>query len=149
MTKIQEGCGHGCSYCIVPCVRGPEHSIPMKTVLEEIEAKADNGCQEIVLTGTRIGTYEGRIEELIRRILKETSVPRIRLSSFQPEELSPFLIGLWENNDRVCRHIHLALQSGSQSVLERMNRAYSIVEYETAVNTIRNAMPDIAVTTDI
>jgi threonylcarbamoyladenosine tRNA methylthiotransferase MtaB len=149
MTKIQDGCSHSCSYCIVPFVRGPEHSIPMKTVLDEIEAQADNGCQEIVLTGTRIGTYEGRIEELIRRILKETSIPRIRLSSLQPEELSPFLIGLWENNDRVCRHIHLALQSGSQSVLERMNRAYTIVEYEAAVKTVRDAMPDIAVTTDI
>ena len=149
MTKIQDGCSHRCTYCIVPYVRGPEYSIPMKTVLEEIETKAENGCKEIVLTETRIGTYEGRIEELIRHILKDTSIPRIRLSSLQPEELSPFLISLWENNDRVCRHIHMALQSGSKSVLKRMNRAYTVGEYKAAVKAIRDAMPDIALTTDI
>jgi len=151
MVKVQEGCSHYCSYCIVPHVRGSERSIPAKSVIDEICTMVDDGYKEIVLTGTRIGTYKnaGGLTGLLRRILDQTTVPRIHLSSLQPAEITPDLIDLWQSDTRICRHLHLALQSGSDAVLRRMNRGYSIDEYEAAVNRMREAMPDVAVTTDI
>lgn len=149
--KIQEGCSQGCSYCIVPYVRGPEKSKSIESILTEIKARVGEGYKEIVLTGTRIGTFEGKgsLEMLVKRILEETLIPRIRLSSLQSQELSPSLIELWGSDDRLCRHIHLALQSGSSSVLARMQRGYTLDAYENAVVSVRDAMPDTAITTDI
>ncbi|MBM3132088.1 MAG: tRNA (N(6)-L-threonylcarbamoyladenosine(37)-C(2))-methylthiotransferase MtaB [Chloroflexi bacterium] len=151
MIKVQDGCSHGCSYCIVPRVRGRETSIPPEQVLAEIKSRVDEGCKEIVLTGTRIGAYgyHGGIEGLIECILDQSAIARIRLSSLQPREISSTLIDLWEKDERICRHLHLALQSGSKSVLQRMRRDYSLTEYAQAVNDVREAMPDIAITTDI
>jgi len=151
MVKVQEGCAHACSYCIVPHVRGRERSMAIETILSEIESREQEGCKEIVLTGTRIGNWDGEsgLEGLVRRILEETAIPRIRLSSLQPRELSPALVDLWKVSDRVCQHLHLALQSGCGTTLERMRREYSIGEYESAVNMVRDAIPDIAITTDI
>ncbi|MFO8100669.1 MAG: tRNA (N(6)-L-threonylcarbamoyladenosine(37)-C(2))-methylthiotransferase MtaB [Dehalococcoidia bacterium] len=151
MVEVQAGCSHCCSYCIVPQVRGRERSIPARIILSEIKAREEEGYQEIVLTGTRIGRYgdEDGLEGLLKLILGRTEIPRIRLSSLQPRELSPSLIDLWQGDERICRHIHLALQSGCAATLERMGRDYSLDEYESAVNMVREAMPDIAITTDI
>ena len=151
MIKIQDGCNHNCSYCIVPHVRGRERSVTAETVIAEIKARVGEGCKEVILTGTRIGAYDGvgGLEGLAQRILNETAVARLRLSSLQPAELSPSLIRLWKNNQRICRHLHLALQSGSDPVLRRMNRRYSTSEYLQKVIEIRDAMPDIAITTDV
>ncbi|MFO8009712.1 MAG: tRNA (N(6)-L-threonylcarbamoyladenosine(37)-C(2))-methylthiotransferase MtaB [Dehalococcoidia bacterium] len=150
MVKVQDGCSHGCGYCIVPYVRGGEWSVPVDEVLDEIKARESEGCGEVVLTGTRIGAYhyEG-IDGLLSRILEETSIPRIRLSSLQPGELSGHLIDLWQSSDRLCRHLHMSLQSGSDPVLTRMRRRYSIAEYEAAMNAVRGKMPDMAITTDV
>ena len=151
MVKIQGGCSYACSYCIVPHVRGREQSVSVEKILAEIESREQEGCKEVVLTGTRIGNWdgEGGLEGLLRRILEETTIPRIRLSSLQPREISPALMELWRDNERICRHLHLALQSGCDATLKNMKRKYSIDEYEIAVDMVREVMPDISITTDI
>ena len=151
LVKIQEGCNQCCSYCIVPHVRGGERSVPAGEVISEVRDRASRGYQEVVLTGTRIGAYDGAggLEGLVRRILDNTTIPRLRLSSLQPRELSTSFIKLWRDSGRICRHLHLALQSGTDSVLKRMGRGYSTSEYEEAVNLVREAMPDVAITTDV
>lgn len=151
LVKVQDGCNIGCSYCIVPHVRGRECSVPAGEVLSDVRDRAGRGYQEIVLTGTRIGAYDdvGGLAGLVSRILDETAIARLRLSSLQPREISTSFIDLWRDNERICRHLHLALQSGTDSILKRMGRGYSTSEYEEKVNLVREAMPDIAVTTDV
>jgi threonylcarbamoyladenosine tRNA methylthiotransferase MtaB len=149
--KIQDGCQNLCAYCIVPYVRSKETSVSPDTIINEIRQRAAEGYQEIVLTGTRVGGYVFPgidLKSLLGRILNETTIPRVRLSSLQPQEISPELIKLWRNN-RLCPHFHLSLQSGSKSVLERMNRHYSPEDYQRVVNLIRKEVPSVAITTDV
>ncbi len=150
-AKVQDGCNSFCAYCIVPLVRGRERSLTAENIVSEIRAKVDGGYKEAVLTGTEIGAYncDGlNLEGLIQQILSHTDVVRLRLSSLQPKEITPELIGLWYN-PRLCPHLHLSLQSGSDSVLNRMRRRYSTEEYLKAVSIIRSAVPDVAITTDV
>jgi len=146
--KIQEGCDQFCSYCIVPFVRGVERSLPADDIVDEIRRREDDGHKEIVLTGTRIGSYHGGLGNLIQRVLSETNVPRFRLSSLQAQEITTNLLGLWQDS-RLCRHFHSPLQSGSDPVLERMGRRYTTADYESAIDQIREMLPDVAITTDI
>ena len=149
--KIQDGCNNFCAYCIVPLVRGREKSQPAEQVITEINKRITDGYKEVVLTGTEIGAYNSNgtdLKGLIERILSETLLTRLRLSSIQPQEVTPELIELWRDS-RLCRHFHLSLQSGSDSVLKRMNRRYTTGEYQNAVSLIRNTMPEAAITTDI
>ena len=146
--KIQEGCNQFCSYCIVPFVRGGERSLPAGDIVAEIRRREHDGYKEIVLTGTRIGSYHGGLENLIQRILSETDVPRLRLSSLQAQEITTSLLALWRDS-RLCRHFHIPLQSGSDPVLERMGRRYTAADYESAVAQIREMIPGVAITTDI
>ncbi len=148
LVKVQEGCRHYCSYCIVPHVRGRERSLPWDKVVAEVRARVEAGYREVVLTGTRVGAYRPSLEFLIQRLLAETRVERLRLSSLQPQDIAPELLGLWRD-ERLCRHFHLPLQSGSDSVLRRMKRRYTAAEYEEAMTMIREAIPDVAITTDI
>ena len=125
--KVQDGCNTPCSYCIVPLVRGRESSLPPSDITAEVGQRVAEGYQEVVLTGTKIGTYHYNgtdLKNLLERILIETDVRRLRLSSLQPQEISPGLLGLWDD-DRLCPHFHLSLQSGSDPVLVRMRRRYS------------------------
>jgi threonylcarbamoyladenosine tRNA methylthiotransferase MtaB len=149
--KVQEGCGNFCAYCIVPHVRSREASVPIDHVLEDIKQRVAEGYREVVLTGTEIGQYRDNgvnLTGLIERILSETGVTRLRLSSLQPSEVSPGLINLWR--DRwLCPHFHLSLQSGSDGVLARMNRRYRVDGYRRTVALIRDVVPDVAVTTDV
>ena len=150
-VKVQDGCNTPCSYCIVPLVRGRESSLPVNEVITEINRRVADGYQEVVLTGTKIGTYyhDGtNLKGLLERILAETDVPRLRLSSLQPQEISTGLLSLWEDV-RLCPHFHLSLQSGSDPVLTRMRRHYRAKEYEQAVSWIRESTPDAAITTDV
>lgn len=151
MIRIQSGCNRRCAYCIVPRVRGPETSTPPERIISKLRKCSAEGVQEIVLTGTRIGAYryEGGLEGLLRRLLDETAIPRIRISSLEPDELSPSLLDLWRTNERLCRHLHMALQSGSDSVLTCMQRGYTGESYRKAVRAVREAIPDIAITTDV
>ena len=151
LVKVQDGCNSFCSYCIVPLVRGKEKSLPVDQVVAEVRHRVAQGYKEVVLTGVKIGSYnyDGvNLKGLLEHILIETGVERLRLSSLQPWEISPELIGLWRDQ-RLCPHFHLSLQSGSDEVLGRMKRRYSLSRYEESVSLIRNLLPDAAITTDI
>ncbi len=149
--KIQDGCSNLCSYCIVPLVRGREKSLPVDQIVAEVRRRVANGYKEVVLTGVKIGSYSYNgvnLKGLLEHILTETDIVRLRLSSLQPQEISPELIALWRDN-RLCRHFHLSLQSGSDSVLRRMRRRYSISDYQQSVSLIRTLVPEAAITTDV
>lgn len=149
--RIQDGCRNYCAYCIVPMVRSRVESVPAEQVIGQVFERINEGYKEIVLTGTEIGTYfyDGiNLADLIRRILADTSVVRLRLSSLQPPEISPELIKIWQDF-RLCPHFHLSLQSGSDTILKRMKRRYATAEYRDTVALIRDSVPDVAVTTDV
>jgi len=149
--KVQDGCNQYCSYCIVPVVRGREWSVPPEQVIDEIRKRIADGYREVVLTGTEIGRYrDGGVDlrGLVEGILKFTSIERLRLSSLQPQELNSELVRLWQD-PRLCRHFHLSLQSGSNTVLERMNRRYTALGFSQTVSLIRSEIPDVAISTDI
>jgi threonylcarbamoyladenosine tRNA methylthiotransferase MtaB len=154
LIKIQEGCRDFCSFCVVPYTRGPGRSRTLDEILVEVKDKVARGHKEVVLTGTKIGEYRSNghgsagLPELIRRILAETKVERLRLSSLQPADLTPELITLWRNNC-LCPHLHLPLQSGSDTILRQMHRPYFLAEYESAVCQARDAIPELSITTDI
>ncbi|MBI3041160.1 MAG: tRNA (N(6)-L-threonylcarbamoyladenosine(37)-C(2))-methylthiotransferase MtaB [Chloroflexi bacterium] len=149
--KVQDGCNSFCAYCIVPLVRGRGHSLPVDRVVAEVSRRVAEGYQEVVLTGTEVGSYHHNgvsLKGLLEHILAETNITRLRLSSLQPQEISPELIGLWRDR-RLCPHFHLSLQSGSDAVLQRMKRGYCVSEYQEAVALIRTLVLNVAITTDI
>jgi threonylcarbamoyladenosine tRNA methylthiotransferase MtaB len=149
--KIQDGCQHFCTYCVVPLVRNREYSIPAAEIIDEINNRVVQGYQEVVLTGTEIGRYENDdidLSQLVLMILAETKIPRLHLSSLQPQEINVELLRLWAE-PRMLHHFHLALQSGSEAVLKRMGREYNPHDFRKAVALIRQYVPDAAITTDI
>ncbi len=153
MIKIQEGCDQVCAYCIVPKVRGRERSVPLQQIVDAANSYRRAGCQEIVLTGTQLGSYGFDlpgidITSLVRSLLSETDIPRIRISSLQPQDISDDLLGLWEDS-RMCPHFHVPLQSGSDAILERIRRRYRASEFLETVGRIREAVPDVAITADV
>jgi threonylcarbamoyladenosine tRNA methylthiotransferase MtaB len=149
--KIQNGCKNFCAYCIVPLVRGREQNVAAESILSLVRGFIANGYREVVLTGTEIGGYQSNnanLAGLIKRILAETPLPRLRLSSLQPHQISPELIEFWRDG-RLCPHFHISLQSSSDVVLKRMKRRYSVTDYRKAVELVRNTVPDAAITTDV
>jgi threonylcarbamoyladenosine tRNA methylthiotransferase MtaB len=153
MVRIQVGCDQVCAYCIVPKVRGRERSIPPEEIVRRIEEYVSRGHKEVVLTGTQLGTYGFDLRGidltgLLKRVLLETGVARLRVSSLQPREIHDDMLGLWSDR-RLCPHFHLPLQSGSDTVLERMRRRYSTRQYLETVERIRNAVADVSITTDV
>jgi threonylcarbamoyladenosine tRNA methylthiotransferase MtaB len=151
LIKIQDGCHSPCTYCIVPKVRPHEYSLPTSQIIDEVKQKIALGYQEVVLTGTKVGSYRdgsADLRDLVQRILRDTGIERLRLSSLQPSEISSEFLALWQD-ERLCRHLHLALQSGSETVLQRMKRSYSLDQYQRTVNLIKEMIPDAAITTDI
>ncbi len=149
--KVQDGCSNYCAYCIVPFVRGSEMNLPAGEVVTQVRERVAAGFQEVVLTGTEIGTYRHDgldLAGLLGQILAGTEVTRLRLSSLQPPEITPGLVALWRD-PRLCPHFHLSLQSGSHTVLQRMGRRYDTAGYARAVALIRDNVPDAAVTTDV
>jgi threonylcarbamoyladenosine tRNA methylthiotransferase MtaB len=152
LVKIQDGCDNACTYCIVRVARGRQRSLPAASILGEVTARESEGYQEIVLTGVHIGAY-GRergesLADLVGEILSRTRFPRLRLSSIEPWDLSAELVRLWEN-PRLCRHMHLPLQSGCDATLGRMGRRYTTLLYSEWVARARSVIPDLAVTTDV
>lgn len=154
LIKIQEGCDDFCSFCIVPYTRGRERCLPLEIVIRDVREKISTGYKEITLTGTKIGAYNQTgqnpvgLESLVEEILKEKGLMRLRLSSLKPQDFNIGLVKLW-NDERLCPHIHVPLQSGCQDILQKMGRRYSIDEYERTISTVREAIPDLAITTDI
>jgi threonylcarbamoyladenosine tRNA methylthiotransferase MtaB len=153
-VKVQEGCNEVCAFCIVPRTRGREKSVPIRGVVAQVLAREAEGAKEVVLTGTQVGNY-GRdlglargLRELLAALLAETTIPRLRLSSLQAQDISEDLLGLWQNR-RLCRHFHLPLQSGSDRILAAMRRRYTVDQFRRAVALIRRRLPDVAITTDV
>lgn len=155
-VKIQDGCDNHCTYCIVRVARGRQCSRPQRDVLAEVKARVAAGYQEIVLTGVHIGAYgrdSGRrgdesLWTLVEAILMRTNVRRLRLSSIEPWDLDPACLRLWEDS-RLCRHLHLPLQSGCDATLQRMGRGYTAGQFAALVEAAREAIPDVAITTDV
>jgi len=152
--KTQEGCDDVCAFCIVPRVRGRERAVPIDEIVAAAQERVLEGVQEIVLTGTQPGAY-GRdrsdgatAAKLIDALLSRTDAARIRYSSIQPQDITPELLSCWDDA-RMCRHVHLALQSGSDTVLARMRRRYSAEQFIEAVAAFRRSTPGVSVTTDI
>ena len=155
-VKIQEGCDQVCSYCIVPKVRGRERSIPKSEIINQIQKMSSVSCQEVILTGTQLGSYGFDLEatglvDMIRSVLEETDIRRLRISSLQPAEFSDELLDLWNGigKDRLCPHFHIPLQSGSDRILERMRRRYTGDGYLEAVAGAKAAVDGCSVTTDV
>jgi threonylcarbamoyladenosine tRNA methylthiotransferase MtaB len=151
LVKVEDGCNMRCSFCIIPATRGRQRSRPLPEVLEEVRALIQICYQEIVVTGVQISAYQwgsDRLFELVRAILRETEVPRLRLTSIAPWDLDERLLSLWED-PRLCRHLHLSLQSGSTATLRRMRRPYTAEGYLDLLDRVRAAIPGAAVTTDV
>ena len=145
MVKIQDGCESKCSYCIVPKARGPYRSLPHGDILAILTSIADNGIKEVVLTGIHLGMYGLDIDSSLVHLLKiigKSGVPfRIRLSSIEPTEITQELIELVAYEPWLCRHFHIPLQSGDNSVLLNMNRRYTVSEYEKIISRIKDKIP--------
>ncbi len=152
--KVQDGCDNRCTYCIVPYVRGKSRSRNIASVVEQVQRKARAGYQEIVLTGIHLGDYHPDDDEqldlgnLISSLLHETEIPRIRVSSLEPEDFRLEWLELWQDQ-RMCRHFHLPMQSGSDAILRRMARRYNSERYRTIITTAKQLIPGVAISTDI
>jgi threonylcarbamoyladenosine tRNA methylthiotransferase MtaB len=153
--KVQDGCNNRCSFCIIPSVRGQSRSMALPRVIEEAEAMARAGYREIVLSGINLGRWgrdfrpAQRFEQLLRALLDETRVEKIRISSVEPMDWSDELISIAASSPRVAKHAHVPLQSGSDFILRRMHRRYRPWHYAKKIRTIREAMPDAAIGADV
>ena len=152
--KIQDGCNNRCSFCIIPFVRGRSRSMPVAQVMDQVRHLSQN-YREVVLSGINLGRWGRepgqtlRLAGLVRRILDETTIERIRLSSVEPMDFSDDLLGLMADSPRIARHVHAPLQSGSDTVLRRMHRKYRPRHYADRVTKARTLMPDAAIGADV
>ena len=154
-VNIMFGCNNFCSYCIVPYVRGRERSREPKDIIREIEGLVADGVCEVMLLGQNVNSYGKNLEnpmsfaELLREVNQIEGLKRIRFMTSHPKDLSDELIEAMKDCDKVCKHMHLPLQSGSSRILKIMNRHYDKEQYLTLVDKIRKAIPNVAITTDI
>ena len=153
--NIMFGCNNFCSYCIVPYVRGRERSRNPKDIIREIEGLVADGVVEIMLLGQNVNSYGKNLEDeisfaqLLQEVEKIDKIKRIRFMTSHPKDLSDELIEVMKNSDKICRHLHLPLQSGSTKILKAMNRRYTKEQYLELAAKIRREIPDISLTTDI
>lgn len=158
--KVQDGCGNRCSFCIIPTTRGHSRSVPLETCLADVRRFVDRGGQELVLSGINLGRWGRdlepvrRFEELVEAILRQTELPRLRLSSIEPMDWSGELLALYRaygsgEHPRLARHAHLPLQSGSDAILRRMYRRYRPWHYAERLAAIRELMPEAAIGADV
>jgi threonylcarbamoyladenosine tRNA methylthiotransferase MtaB len=165
-VKVQDGCSFFCTYCIIPAARGPERSLSPETVMEDVRRALRAGHREVVLTGINIGTYDGGWSErgfrgshtrsaltlagLVHRLVDETTVERLRLSSIEPQHVDDELLRAWSDaSPRTLPHVHLPLQSGDDGVLRRMGRRYTSGDYARVVERVRAVIPGVAVHADV
>ncbi|HKM34403.1 MAG TPA: tRNA (N6-isopentenyl adenosine(37)-C2)-methylthiotransferase MiaB [Lachnospiraceae bacterium] len=153
--NIMFGCNNFCSYCIVPYVRGRERSRNPKDIIREIEGLVKDGVVEIMLLGQNVNSYGKNLEhpitfaQLLKEIVKIEGLKRIRFMTSHPKDLSEELIQVMKESPKICRHLHLPLQSGSNQILKAMNRVYTKEQYISLAKHIREEIPDIAITTDL
>ena len=154
-VKIQEGCNQFCSYCIIPYARGSLRSRNMNSVLNEVNKLVSKGVKEIVLTGIHLGAYgvdwdnNQALNELIIKLINIQNLERIRLSSIEITEINDKLLYLIKDNEILCPHLHIPLQSGSNHILDKMKRPYTREEFKTKIKKIKDLIPDIAISTDV
>lgn len=154
-VNIMFGCNNFCSYCIVPYVRGRERSREPEDIIGEIERMVSEGVVEVMLLGQNINSYGKTLEkpisfaELLQRIERIEGLKRIRFMTSHPKDLSDDLIEVMKHSNKICKHMHLPIQSGSTRLLEKMNRRYTKEHYLTLVDKLKTAIPDISLTTDI
>lgn len=154
LVKVEDGCDMRCAFCIIPSTRGRQRSRPLEEVVAEVRELEEAGFQEVVVTGVQISAWRSsgyRLSDLVRALLRETAVPRLRLTSIAPWDLDDRLLSLWDDPaaDRLCRHLHLSLQSGSTATLRRMRRPYSAETYNRLLERVRAALPGVGITTDV
>lgn len=150
--KIEDGCDNFCSYCIIPYVRGSVRSKNFETVIKEAKLLTQKGHKEIVLTGIHTGHYMDNdydLTDLINELSKIEDLLRIRISSIEITELNDKFLNMLSTNKKVCDHLHIPLQAGSDEILKKMNRKYDLKYYEEKIKKIRMIRPDISITTDI
>ena len=151
--KIQDGCDNFCSYCVIPFVRGSIRSKNFETALEEAKMLVKNGHKEIVLTGIHTGSYgvgtDHDLTDLIHEMSKIDGLERIRISSIEITELNDKFLNELKENEKICNHLHVPLQAGSDEILSLMRRKYNIDEFIAKINKIREIRPDISITTDV
>jgi threonylcarbamoyladenosine tRNA methylthiotransferase MtaB len=153
--KVQDGCDNRCSFCVIPFVRGASRSLPLESVLREVDALVRGGYREMVISGINLGRWgrdlanASRFEKLLRAILDRTEIERIRISSVEPMDWSDELIEMVAGEARICKHAHVPLQSGSDHVLRMMHRKYRPWHYAEKIEKIHSAMPDAAIGADV
>lgn len=152
--KIQEGCNNFCTFCIIPWARGLSRSRKPNDVLEQARLLVENGYREIVLTGIHTGGYGEDLENYsLAKLLSELSeikgLHRIRISSIEISQISDEMIEVFRNNPKMCRHLHIPLQSGDDTILQKMHRKYTTAQYKEKIEKIREALPHVAITTDV
>ncbi len=146
--KIQDGCNSFCTFCVIPFARGKSRSLPIDELVARVNEIESQGFREVVLTGVHIGDYEFGLENLVESLLERTTMPRFRLGSLEPIELSDRLLSLF-GNDRLCRHFHMSIQSASTSILHGMKRKYGSEEVEFALRAIADRVPGSFVGMDV
>jgi threonylcarbamoyladenosine tRNA methylthiotransferase MtaB len=153
--KIQDGCNNRCAFCVIPFVRGKSRSLPPQTVIEEIRRLSDSGYKEMVLSGINLGAWGRDLSprhaflDLLKQILEETSVERLRLSSIEPLDVTRDLVSLFASNQRLAEHFHMPLQSGSNRILAAMHRWYRSEHYARRIDFIREQLPHAAIGADV
>lgn len=152
--KVQDGCDHRCAFCVTTLARGEGKSVPIPEILSQIRAAERSGVKEVVLTGVQLGSWghelegEAGLAAVVRAVLQDTDIPRVRLSSLEPWDLGEDLIELLRSR-RLAPHLHLPLQSGSDATLQRMGRKITAGEYADLVARVRSTVPEAAITTDV
>jgi tRNA-2-methylthio-N6-dimethylallyladenosine synthase len=151
-VAVMRGCNNFCSYCIVPYVRGRERSRPADDIINEIRQQAERGVKEVTLVGQNVNSYkwqETDFPRLLETACSIQGIERIRFITSHPKDLSDGLIRVMSENHKICKHLHLPLQAGSDRILKLMNRGYTIGHFESLAERARRAMPDLTLTTDV
>ena len=155
ILKIQDGCNNRCSYCVIPFVRGRSRSLTPDAVVREVRMLGAAGAKEIVLSGINLGSYgrdlipRASLADVVQRILGETGLEQLRFSSIEPQDVTEDFVALVASSDRIARHFHVPLQSGSDRILHAMHRWYRTEHYAERVNLIRRLLPDAAIGADV
>jgi tRNA-2-methylthio-N6-dimethylallyladenosine synthase len=151
-VAISRGCNNFCSYCVVPYVRGPERHRPIAQIIKEVQRLVESGCKEITLIGQNVNSYKchgSDFSDLLQRVDDETGIERIRFMTSHPKDLSGKLIDKIASLPKVCEHLHLPLQSGSDRILQKMNRSYTATDYLSLVEMAKGATEDLSLSTDL